>query len=378
MNHNEKYDKIYKVAKEFLNVEKIVSITELKGGHINSTYLIKMPEAEYILQQINNEVFASPFGMMHNIHEITEYIRKKVTYDGKNPNRCVLNIVRTTYDQVLCVRDNEYWRCLQYIDNSTAYEHLDSPEMFEEMGRVIGEFQNLLQGFHTRILDETIPHFHDTPYRYKHFMNTVKLDPCERAKGVKKEIEFIKSNRSIYPMIVNWIDEKIIPRRVTHNDTKPSNVLIDDTTGKALCLIDLDTVMRGSLLYDYGDALRIGCSTAPEDEKDLSKVDIDLNMFESFTRGFLKAIKGTITKEEVYGLFYGFKIITCEIAMRFLDDYIDGDHYFKISYPEHNLVRARAQIQMVKSLDKKEKEIHKIINDILSELEYDKDFHYEY
>ena len=370
--------KIKKVAKEFLNVDMIEDIKELKGGHINSTFLIKMPEAEYILQQINNEVFVSPFGMMHNIQQITDYIRKKVIYDGKNPNRCVLNVVKTTYDQMLCVRDNQYWRCMQYIDNSTAYEHLTSPEMFEEMGSVVGEFQNLLEGFHTRILDETIPHFHDTPYRYKHFLNTVKIDPCERAKDVKEDIDFIKSNRGIYPTIVKWIEDQVIPRRVTHNDTKPSNVLFDDATGKALCLIDLDTVMRGSLLYDYGDALRIGCSTAPEDEEDLSKVNIDLNMFKYFTRGFLRAIKGTITENEVKGLFLGFKIITCEIAMRFLDDYIDGNHYFKIAYPTHNLVRARCQIKMVKEIDNKEKEIHKIINDILTELGYDDSYHYEY
>ena len=372
------FSKVRKVAKEFLNVDKIKDITELKGGHINSTYLIKMPEAQYILQQINNDVFVSPFGMMHNIQQITDHIRKKVIYDGKNPNRCVLNIVKTTYDQVLCVRDSEYWRCLQYIDNSTAYEHIESPAMFEEMGRVVGEFQDLLEGFHTRILDETIPHFHDTPYRFKHFLNTVKIDSCNRAADVKEEIDFIKSNRQIYPTIVKWIDAKIIPRRVTHNDTKPSNVLIDDTTGKALCLIDLDTVMRGSLLYDYGDALRIGCSTAPEDEQDLSKVDINLEMFESFTRGFLKAIKSTITPNEVKGLFLGFKIITCEIAMRFLDDYLDGDNYFKIAYENHNLVRARCQIQMVKAIDAKEKEIHAIINKILLELDYDKSYTYSY
>ena len=374
--HNS-YAKVKRVAKEFVNVNQIQEIKELKGGHINSTYLIKMPEAEYILQQINNDVFVSPFGMMHNIQQITDHIRRKVIYDGKNPNRCVLNIVKTVYDQVLCVRENEYWRCMQYIDNSTAYEHIESPEMFQEMGRVVGEFQELLEGFHTRILDETIPHFHDTPYRYKHFLNVVKVDSCDRVKNVKDEIDFIKSNRSIYPTIVKWIDDQVIPRRVTHNDTKPSNVLIDDTTGKALCLIDLDTVMRGSLLYDYGDALRIGCSTAPEDERDLSKVNIDLKMFESFTRGFLKAIKKTITPEEVRGLYLGFKIITCEIAMRFLDDYLDGDHYFKVSYPEHNLVRARCQIQMVKELDKKEAEIHAIINRLLRELEYDASYIYQ-
>lgn len=363
-----------KVAKEFLNVEKIVEIKELKGGHINSTYLIKMPEAQYILQQINTNVFVSPYGMMHNIQQITDYIRKKVIYDGKNPSRCVLNIIRTNYDQLLCIRDNKYWRCMQYIDNSTAYEQITSPEMFGEVGRIVGEFQNLLSGFHTRILDETIMHFHDTPYRYRHFLDAVKLDRVERASDVKKEIKFIKDHKSIYPTIVNWIDDQVIPRRVTHNDTKPSNVLIDDETGKALCLIDYDTVMRGSLLYDYGDALRIGCSTASEDEKDLSKVKIDLNLFESFTRGFLSAIKNTITVNEVKGLYTGFQIITCEVAMRFLDDYLDGDNYFRVAYPEHNLVRARNQIQMVKEIEAHEADINAIIHRILEELEYDESF----
>lgn len=363
-----------KVAKEFLNVEKIVEIKELKGGHINSTYLIKMPEAQYILQQINTNVFVSPYGMMHNIQQITDYIRKKVIYDGKNPSRCVLNIIRTNYDQLLCIRDNKYWRCMQYIDNSTAYEQITSPEMFSEVGRIVGEFQNLLSGFHTRILDETIMHFHDTPYRYRHFLDAVKLDRVERANDVKKEIKFIKDRKNVYPTIVNWIDNQVIPRRVTHNDTKPSNVLIDDETGKALCLIDYDTVMRGSLLYDYGDALRIGCSTASEDEKDLSKVHIDLNLFEAFTRGFLSSIKNTITVNEVKGLYTGFQIITCEVAMRFLDDYLDGDNYFRVAYPEHNLVRARNQIQMVKEIEAHETEINKIIHRILEELEYDESF----
>ena len=361
MVNQELFSELLEVAKEFVNVEKIVDIQELKGGHINSTYLIVMPEAEYTLQQINTDVFISPFGMMHNIREVTEHIRKKVIYEGRDPNRAVLNIVKTKYDQVLCIRDDKYWRCMQYIRNSIAYEHITSPEMFYEVGKVIGDFQNLLSGFHTRVLDETISHFHDTPYRYERFLDCIKVDRIGRALEVKPEINFIKKHSNTYETIVNWIKDKEIPRRVTHNDTKPSNVLIDALTGKALCLIDLDTVMKGSLLYDYGDALRIGASTAAEDEADLTKVNINFDLFESFTRGFLEKSKGLITPKEVSGLFDGFFIITCEIAMRFLHDYIDGDNYFKIAYPTHNLVRARNQIKMAKEVYKNKNKINNVI-----------------
>lgn len=376
MFDKELYADLLPVIKEFLNVNEIVDIRELKGGHINSTYLIVMPEAEYTLQQINTDVFNSPFGMMHNIREVTEHIRKKVIYEGKDPDRAVLNIVKTVYDQVLCIRDDKYWRCMKYIKNSTAYDHITSPEMFYEIGKVVGEFQHLLMGFHTRVLDETIPHFHDTRYRYKKFLDCIKVDAVNRVKDVKKEINFVKKHSQHYGVIVDWINEKEIPRRVTHNDTKPSNVLIDNATGKALCLIDLDTVMKGSLLYDYGDALRIGASTASEDEQDLSKVSIDLNLFEAFTRGFLEKLKGIITPKEVAGLYDGFLIITCEIAMRFLHDYIDGDNYFKVAYPTHNLVRARNQIKMVQEIEKNKENIHKIIKQILVDCNYDEEFIY--
>lgn len=371
------YTELLNVAKEFVNVNKIVDVIELKGGHINSTYLIKMPQAQYILQQINSDVFVSPFGMMHNICEITDYIRKQVIYDGKDPNRSVMNVVKTRYDQVLCIRNDKYWRCMQYIDNSTAYDHITSPDMFYEVGKVVGEFQSLLQGFHTRVLDETIAHFHDTPYRYKKFIDCIKLNRVDRVKDVQEEIEFINQRSNKFDKITNWLANKEIPRRVTHNDTKPSNVLIDDATGKALCLIDLDTVMKGSLLYDYGDALRIGASKATEDEVDLSKVLIDLGLFESFTKGFLEEVNGIITPKEVEGLYDGFHIITCEIAMRFLHDYIDGDNYFKVQYPTHNLVRARNQMEMVREIEKHESDIKAIINRLLKELDYSEEFYFK-
>ena len=359
-----------KVLKEFLNPERVVDVEELKGGHINRTYLITMPEAKYILQKINHHVFTSPYGMMHNISEITEYIRYKLIFEGLDPDRHILYTVKTIYGQLLCIRDDSYWRCMKYIDNATAYNTIESKELMYEIGSAVGNFQFLLEGFHTRILDDTIKHFHDTPYRYNTFNDVVNLDKVHRVKNCQEEINFIRENSENFGVVVRAIDDKIIPRRVTHNDTKSSNILIDNDTHKALCLIDLDTVMRGSLVYDYGDALRIGCSTAEEDEKDLTKVSINFEYFEAFNRGFLKEVINIITPEEVKLLYDGFFLMTIECGLRFLTDYLDGDRYFRIYYREHNLVRARNQIAMTKEIMKNKEKLTQIIKDCLRDLEY--------
>ncbi len=368
------YDDVKKVAKEFLNIDKIVDIQEIKGGHINITYLIIMPECRYIIQQINTHVFKSPYGVVHNVAEVTDYIRKKVVYEGRDPARSVLTMVKSRYNQYIIFTDNKYWRCFIYINNATTHQVITSPEMFEEVGRAVGEFQNLLEGFHTRILDDTIPNFHNTIHRYEHFLKILEADVHKRAKMCLDEIKFIKDHIHVYPIIVDMLERGEIVRRVTHNDTKLNNVMIDDITGKALCLIDLDTVMKGSLLYDYGDALRIGASTASEDEVLLDAVHIDLNLIRSFTRGFLKEVKEVITPNEIAHLYDGYLIMTLEVAMRFLDDYINGDDYFRISHPNHNLDRCRNQIKLVKEIEKNELEIKNIIIDLLRELKYNKKF----
>lgn len=364
------------VCKEFVETDNIVDISVLKGGHINESYLLTMPEAQYTLQKINTHVFRSPYGMMHNIEEVTNFIKKKIIYCGLNPSRGILNIIKTRYDQTLAIIDDEYWRCTQFIDKAKAYERLNEPEMFYEMGRIVGDFQNLLDGFHTRILEDTIPHFHDTLYRYNHFLQTLKLDPLNRAKDVKEEIQKIHKYKGCYNYINKLIEDKEIPRRVTHNDTKPSNVLFDNNTKKAICLIDLDTVMKGSILFDYGDALRGGATTANEDETDLSKVTVDLRMVEAFTKGMLSNMISIITAKEVKNLFFGFALITLEVGMRFLDDYIDGDNYFKISYPTHNLDRARNQFKLFDEIIAHRKDINDIINKVIVELGYPAEYRF--
>lgn len=375
---------IKKVCKEFFNVDNIIDIKELTGGHINETYEICFEKCRYVLQQLNSYVYYSPQGVMNNTRLIIDHITKKVIYEGKDPRRSVLTLIKTRYDQDIAIVDDEYWRCTEFIEDGIGYDKVPNADVFYQIGRAVGNFQELLSDFHTRILDDTIKHFHDTPYRYNYFLRKIKLDECNRVKECKKEIKFVKDRAKVMDTITSRLEQRIIPRRVTHNDTKSSNVMLDKKTGEFLCLIDLDTVMKGSLLYDYGDALRFGASTALEDEVDLSKVGIDLDLFRAFTEGFLLEMKPKeneenpikqISKEEIRLLYEGYHIITLELAMRFLTDYLQGDRYFRIdpTRPKHNLERARNQFKLVYEIEKNEKVLKQIINEILIKLDYDKD-----
>lgn len=363
-------EELYKVAKEFFNVENIIEITEIPGGHVNSTYMVVFKECRYILQRLNDKVFLSPFGVMNNIDLITDHIRKRCIYEGRNLTRSVLNFIKTRYGQTIAIVNNEYWRCMEFVEGGKTYLQLESKEMFEEAGKAVGDFQYLLAGFHTRLLDETIKHFHDTPYRYERFLELLEEKAnSPRVKEVQKEIEFIKNRKDIMSYIVDRVDSGELPRRVCHNDTKLANIMIDENTGRYMCMIDLDTVMKGSLLYDYGDALRMGASTALEDEVDLDKVGIDLELVEAFTKGFLYETRPRnnsiyITDKEIDSLYYGYLIITLELGMRFLHDYISKDVYFKIDpkRPKHNLERARNQLKLVEEIEKNKDNINKIIN----------------
>ena len=366
---------LYKVAREFFNTDNIVDIKEIPGGHINSTYLVSFQHCHYLLQQINDYVFYSPISVMNNIGLITEHIEKRCTYEGRNIYETVLRFIKTRYGQIIAIVDGEYWRCMDFIENGRTYDVITSDEMFEENGRAVGDFQFLMSDFHTRLLDDTIKHFHDTPYRYKKFIDMIKIftngndeEVSDRINECKNEIKFIKARSKDMNYITSRIEDKILPRRVCHNDTKSSNIMIDDKTGKFMCMIDLDTCMKGSLLYDYGDALRMGASTASEDEVDLNKVGISLSRIRAFTKGFLYSLrprggKEYITDNEIDSLYYGYYTITLELGLRFLEDYILGDKYFKINKkrPKHNLERARNQLKLVKEIEDNKENIEQII-----------------
>lgn len=369
-------EELHSVLKEYFNTDRIIDIHPYGSGLINHTYVVEFLDTKYILQKINNYVFQSPIGVMHNINLITKYIRKKVIYEGRNYRHATLTLIETKFGEPFAIVNDEYWRCYTCIDGVT-YNTTTDPEVFYEAGRAVGEFQQLLQGFHTRFLSDNIRNFHNTPYRYETFCDIVKIDSVNRVKECVNEIDFINQRSNKMDIITKALDEKRIPRRVVHNDTKLNNIMFSKKDKKALCLIDLDTAMKGSLVYDYGDALRIGASNASEDEVDLNKVSINFKLVEAFTKGFLKEVKDVIEKEEINLLIDGYYIMTLELGMRFLTDYLDGDLYFalneeqKENRPKINLERAKNQLKLASEIEKNYDYLRKMVSEVLKELKYE-------
>lgn len=328
-------------------------------GHINNTFMIETDaDKKYILQQINTYVFKDPAKLMDNIIAVTEHIRKKVDDPQKT-----LHFLQTSDKQYYCKdENNQCWRCYEMVDGFC----LESPETdqdFYESAIAFGEFQQQLADFPAETLHETIPNFHNTPDRYRLLKEATTKDSYNLAKTVQEELNFIMEREDEASTIQKLLDTRAIPLRVTHNDTKLNNVLLDPKTRKALCVLDLDTVMPGTSLMDFGDSIRFGAATAAEDTKDLNDMTLDLHLFEVYTKGYLKACK-SITEKEVSLLPLGTKTITLELAIRFLTDYLDGSRYFKTSYPEHNLIRTRAQLKLVKDMEDKQKAMQQIIEKI--------------
>jgi N-acetylhexosamine 1-kinase len=364
------------VLSDYFNVDNILDVIPYGNGHINKTYLVIFPTCKYIIQKLNNNVFENPFAVTHNIELVTSHIKRKVIYDGKDERSCVLSNIQTKYGQTMAIINNDYWRCVRFIEEGITYEQTSDPKIFEEAGVAVGQFQRHVDSLNSKLLVDTIKHFHDTPYRYNHFLDVVKIDRVSRVKDCSKEIEFINNHKDYLNIIVKLLREKKIPRRVTHNDTKLNNIMIDKKTKKALGLIDLDTVMNGSLLYDFGDALRLGASLAKEDETDLSKVGINFKMFRAFSKGYLKELKGIIKDEEIKHLLDGYFLMCFEVGLRFLTDYIDGDNYFvlnstqKQTRPNINLKRARNQLKLSEEVLINKKKLTDILNEVLRELKY--------
>ena len=333
-----------------------VTCKEFGSGHINSTYQVRTDDGHvYILQRINRYVFSDPQAVMENVGAVTEYLRDKVDDPSET-----LNFLQSDMEAYYYVdEDGEYWRCYEFADGLC----LDLPESdkdFYESAIAFGRFQEMLRDFPAETLHETIPLFHNTANRYRLFRKALQEDRVGRAASVQPEIDFLLQRQEEGATICRLLDAGEIPLRVTHNDTKLNNVLLDCKTRKALCVLDLDTVMPGSSLYDYGDSIRFGAATAPEDEKDLSKMGINLHLFRVYTAGYPAACKSLTPKEREL-LPLGAKTLTLELAVRFLTDYLDGDRYFKTAYPEHNLVRARAQMKLVADMEEKWEDMQKIV-----------------
>ena len=321
-------------------------------GHINDTYRVVTTEENYIVQRINHHVFTKPWEVMENIIGVTEHLAKKFELLSDGVRRETLRFV-SAKDGKFYLQDQNgnYWRCYHFVDDARSYQMLESNEMFYNVGEAFGSFQRFLTDYPARTLHETIPMFHHTENRFRNFVDAVEKDICNRAGTVKPEIEALLARESDTGLLLSGLDSGRLPLRVTHNDTKVNNVLLDIHTQKGVCVIDLDTVMPGLAAYDFGDAIRVGASTAQEDERDVSKVGFDLSRYEAFAHGFIDGTAGLLTKAEVESLPAGALLMTYENGLRFLTDYLNGDTYFKIAYTDHNLVRCRTQIRMVECME---------------------------
>lgn len=325
-------------------------------GQINYTFLITTDnDRQYILQRINTHVFKRPVELMENVISVTEHIRKKVD----DPSQA-LHFIKAL-DGKYYYRDERrrYWRCYEFV-GGFCLEAPQSEADFYESAVAFGRFQEQLSDFPAETLHETIPNFHNTPDRYRLLRIAMDEDACDRLQYVQKEVDFIMEREQEAGTIQRMLESGELPLRVTHNDTKLNNVLLDMKTRKALCVLDLDTVMPGSSLFDFGDSIRFGAATAPEDVQELSRMSLDLRLFEVYTRGYLQGCH-SLTRKEIELLPLGAKTITLELAVRFLTDYLESDHYFKTQYPDHNLVRTRAQLKLVEDMEEKWYQMQKIV-----------------
>ena len=345
----------FQIAGEYRSYEVINS------GHINATYRVFFWRGgeikDYILQRVNTYVFQDPVSVMENISLVTEFIRAKIKQKQATAKRNVLHYSKTEEDKYYTfMSDGGFWRCCRYIDDSISFENTDDLKIIEEAGKAFGEFQLYLSDFPVEKLSIVIPHFHNTVRRYAAFRDAITENAAGRMGELQDDIEGYMELEDIATKLCRLQETGILPLRVTHNDTKISNILFDAKTKEHLSVIDLDTVMPGLVACDFGDALRICASTGKEDERDLDKVALDIEKYEAFTKGFVEVVKDSLTEAEKKTLALGAVAMTVECGMRFLTDYINGDKYFKIHYPDQNLVRARCHLvlakDMVKNLDK--------------------------
>lgn len=325
-------------------------------GHINDTFCVvcKTPEggtARFILQRLSQAAFPHPEEVMENFVGITSYLRREILAEGGDPLRETLSLVKTG-DGADFVTDAEgrAWRLMPFIENAECYQSA-TPELFAASGRAFGRFQYMLRDYPARTLHETIPHFHDTESRFEQFLAALEADKLNRAEGVSPEIQFILRRKADCGVALRALREGKLPLRVTHNDTKLNNILIDRDTHEGICIIDLDTTMPGLAINDFGDSIRFGANHCMEDEQDLTKVNFDISLYEVFTRGFLEGARGSLTPAELEYLPWGARLMTLECGIRFLTDYLDGDHYFHVSHPRQNLDRARTQLKLVKDME---------------------------
>ncbi|MEY4817682.1 MAG: hypothetical protein RLZZ23_455 [Verrucomicrobiota bacterium] len=345
------------IAGEFALAGEIVSASPYGSGHINDTYKVDVKPtsgpSRFVLQRINHNVFRRPDELMENVERVCAHAYSKLKEAGEpNADRRTLRLIPTLEGRAWHIdAAGNRWRCYHFIEGATGHDVVRSPEQAYAAAKSFGAFQSLLADLPGGRLHETIPDFHHTPSRFARFQQALAKDSQGRAAASVPEIAFALARAHEVSIVVDALRDGTLPERVTHNDTKLNNVLLDDITQEGVCVIDLDTVMPGSVLYDFGDLVRTSTSPAAEDETDLAKVRMQFPMFEALIKGYLESAAGFLTPKEKELLPFAGKLITFEIGLRFLTDWLEGDTYFKIKRPTHNLDRARTQFKLVESIE---------------------------
>jgi hypothetical protein len=338
------------------------------SGHINDTYCASFDQAgllriRYILQRINTNVFKTPVQLMENVARVTRHSLERLLEAGHpEAHRRTLTCIPAVDGKPYAIdAQGNYWRVYPFIERATGYNEIESNEQAFQAAKAFGNFQKLAAGLGGGRLHETIPDFHNTPQRLEALRAAIEADPLNRAAGLKAEIDFVLSRAADCPRITDLIAAGVIPERVTHNDTKLNNVLLDDKTAEGVCVIDLDTTMPGSALYDFGDMVRTATPTTREDSTDLGKLDLRIDRFAALVGGYMASARGFLIDAEVENLAFSGKLLTLECGIRFLTDFLQGDVYFKIKHPAHNLDRCRNQFALVSAIEKRLPEMEEVV-----------------
>lgn len=354
-------EKVLIAAPKFDCKGEVISAERYGHGHINDTYLVTTKNGpRYLMQRVNHKIFKNVKALMDNIVGITEYIYEQTIKDGGNIKNAMV-VIPTKKGEKYLEYEGNFYRMYNFIEGALSIERRATPEEFKLAAIGFGRFQKLLDNYPAEKLNETIKDFHNTKVRYENFLEAIKNDASNRKHSCEEEIKFFVERKDYCGRIVDKLESGEIPLRVTHNDTKLNNVLIDLEAMVAATVIDLDTVMPGSILYDFGDSIRAGATTGAEDEKDLSKVNFSMELYEAYVEGFLSEVGEKLTEKELEEFAFGAILMTFECGMRFLTDHLNGDTYFKIHREGHNLDRARTQIKLVKDMEKNFEKMQAIV-----------------
>jgi hypothetical protein len=360
-------EKFKNICHQFQILGDYVKSKPYGTGHINDTYVVKYNQAgtgnRYILQRINERVFAEPLKLMENIERVTKHqLFKLHQQGGLNPSRSCLQLLPTIDGKPYFLdKEGKHWRMYLFIENAETFDIIETEEQAFAAASAFANFQKSLVDLPGERLHETIFDFHNTVKRYSDLEKAIGWDTYNRVESCKNEIDFAKKRSNIASVLIDLLKKGTLPERITHNDTKLNNVMIDNDTQDGICVIDLDTVMPGTVLYDFGDLVRSSTSPVAEDEKDASKVFLQLNMFKALVKGYLSEANEFLNKTERDNLVFSGKLIAYEIGLRFLTDYLNGDVYFKTGYDEHNLIRCRTQFKLVESIEENEERMSRIV-----------------